>query len=215
MGNSIGGFTVASVAAALSLLNEKGITKVQCDGLVLMNSAGNIRGPGLATTPFQDLFPVYKGPQSEALRAFGVVMFSLLQPRIEQMLVWLYPTNSSMVKLGLAGGILRDSQDPGASDVIAAGGKLPTPKPMNDLFREYGGPVLIAQGALDPLNDAKARAASFENIRERVTVDLMPLGHCPMDEDPKMVSKYPLFHLFFCIFFVYFILFYFIHFLIF
>ena len=189
MGNSIGGFTVASVAAALSLLKENGLSTVQCDGLVLMNSAGNIiKDSGLTNTPFENLFPVYKGPPSQILRTFGVVMFSLLQPWIEQMLVWLYPTNSSMVKLGLAGGILRDSQDPGASDVIAAGGKLPTPKPMNDLFREYKGPVLIAQGALDPLNDAPGRAQSFENIRQGVTVDLIPLGHCPMDENPKMVS---------------------------
>ena len=101
MGNSIGGFTVASVAAALSLLKEKGLSNVQCDGLVLMNSAGNIiKDSGLTNTPFEKLFPVYKGPPSQILRSFGVVMFTLLQPRIEQMLVWLYPTNSSMVKLG-------------------------------------------------------------------------------------------------------------------
>jgi pimeloyl-ACP methyl ester carboxylesterase len=116
-------------------------------------------------------------------------MFSILQPRIEQMLVWLYPSNPSVVKTGLAGGILRDSQDPGASDVIAAGGKLPTPRPMNDIFREYTGPVLIAQGALDPLNDAKSRANIFKGIREGVTLDLLPLGHCPMDENPKMVRN--------------------------
>ena len=30
---------------------------------------------------------------------------------------------------------------------------------MNDLLAQYTGPVLIAQGALDPLNDAKDRAA--------------------------------------------------------
>ena len=42
MGNSIDGFTVASVAAALSLLTENGSSTVQRDGLVLMNSAGNI-----------------------------------------------------------------------------------------------------------------------------------------------------------------------------
>jgi pimeloyl-ACP methyl ester carboxylesterase len=103
------------------------------------------------------------------------------------MLVWLYPSNPSVVKTGLAEGILRDSQDPGASDVIAAGGKLPKPRPMNDIFREYTGPVLIAQGALDPLNDAKSRANIFKGIREGVTLDLLPLGHCPMDENPKMV----------------------------
>lgn len=40
MGNSIGGFTVASVAAALSVLRDEGKTAVQCSGLVLMNSAG-------------------------------------------------------------------------------------------------------------------------------------------------------------------------------
>ena len=40
MGNSIGGFTVASVAAELSVLKDSGKSNVQCDGLVLMNSAG-------------------------------------------------------------------------------------------------------------------------------------------------------------------------------
>lgn len=40
MGNSIGGFTVASVAAALAVLYQEGKTAVQCNGLVLMNSAG-------------------------------------------------------------------------------------------------------------------------------------------------------------------------------
>lgn len=40
MGNSIGGFTVASVAAELSVLKDTGKSNVQCDGLVLMNSAG-------------------------------------------------------------------------------------------------------------------------------------------------------------------------------
>ena len=59
---------------------------------------------------------------------------------------------------------------------------------MNDLFREFRGPVLISQGALDPLNDATKRARQFESIREGVTVDLLPLGHCPMDENPHLVK---------------------------
>ena len=146
------------------------------------------RGEGRGTAVEQALFPAYKGPPSEALRVFGSLVFSVLQPKIEQMLVWLYPSNPTRAKQGLAGNILRDSQDPGASDVIAAGGKLPTPRSMNDLFVEYDGPVLIAQGSLDPLNDAVARAKSFEDIRAGISVELMPLGHCPMDENPKMVS---------------------------
>ena len=66
MGNSIGGFTVASVAAALSLLKENESATVQRDGLVLKNSAGNIiEDSGLTDTPFENLFPVYKGPPSQ------------------------------------------------------------------------------------------------------------------------------------------------------
>lgn len=89
----------------------------------------------------------------------------------------------------MAVNILRDSNDPGATDVIAAGGKLPTPRPMNDILREFKGPVLIAQGALDPLNDAKKRAEQFKNIRQGVSVDLLQLGHCPMDERPDLVAR--------------------------
>jgi pimeloyl-ACP methyl ester carboxylesterase len=192
MGNSIGGFTVASVAAILAVPStEEDINhmKIECNGLVLMNSAGKIIvDGGLTDTPFLELFKPYGGPPSEFLRVFGKVVFTLLQPNIERMLVWLYPSNPEVARLGLAGTILRDSQDPGASDVIAAGGKLPTPRPMNDIFREYTGPILIAQGSLDPLNDAPTRAKQFENIRKGITVDLLPLGHCPMDENPKLVA---------------------------
>jgi pimeloyl-ACP methyl ester carboxylesterase len=77
---------------------------------------------------------------------------------------------------------------------------------MNDLLAEYSGPVLLCQGALDPLvgtspspyrvslsgplpqNDAKSRAGNFSQIRPGVSVDLLELGHCPMDEDPETVS---------------------------
>lgn len=41
MGNSIGGFTVASVAAELANLAKKGRSSVKCNGLVLLNSAGD------------------------------------------------------------------------------------------------------------------------------------------------------------------------------
>ena len=41
MGNSIGGFTVASVAAELANLAKRGEANVKCTGLVLLNSAGN------------------------------------------------------------------------------------------------------------------------------------------------------------------------------
>ena len=113
-----------------------------------------------------------------------------MQPQIKSLCEWLYPSNPSAVSTqNVDANILRDSNDPGAAGVIASGGKLPTPRPVNDLFREYTGPVLIAQGALDPLNDAKSRARQFELVREGVSVDLLQLGHCPMDEGPEQVGS--------------------------
>lgn len=50
-------------------------------------------------------------------------------------------------------------------------------------------PSFDRTGALDPLNDAVDRASKFGAIREGVTVSLMDLGHCPMDEDPSQCAK--------------------------
>jgi len=191
VGNSIGGFAAASSAAVL---------KSQCSGLVLLNSAGRLLeedpnpqdsghedGPEPADAAF--LFPEYVGPKPWALSLFGKAIFALLQPNIQKTTEWLYPTNPGQVRASdLAANILRDSCDPGASEVIAAGGKLPTPRSCDGLFADFGGPVLVAQGAKDPLNDAPARAAVFGRISPRVSVDLLDLGHCPHDEGGELVA---------------------------
>ncbi len=83
----------------------------------------------------------------------------------------------------------RDSEDPGAADVIAAGGKLPPSRTMNDLLSIYQGPVLVCQGVLDPLNNATRRAEQFLTIRTGITADLLQLGHCPMDENAHLVAS--------------------------
>jgi len=115
-GNSIGGFTATAAAAVLA---PEGL----CRGLVLLNSAGRIlEGQGVTATPQTELFRPYRGPAPELLRVFGKAIFSLLQPRIAATCEWLYPTNSDPVHRHLAAGIYRDSCDPGAADVIAAGG---------------------------------------------------------------------------------------------
>ena len=67
-------------------------------------------------------------------------------------------------------------------------GKLPRPLTMNALLGVYKGPVLVAQGALDPLNDAVGRAVALGNIRPKITVNLLQLGHCPMDEGAAEVA---------------------------
>lgn len=191
VGNSIGGFCAAACASVL---------REQCAGLVLVNTAGRVleEDPNPTSTDPVDeregpdanfLFTPYGGPAPFVLSLVGKAIFALLQPRILGTTQWLYPTNPALVaSSGLAVNILRDSQDPGASDVIAAGGKLPPSRSMNALFADYGGPVLIAQGALDPLNDAPTRAAMFGRIRTGVTVDLLQSGHCAHDESPDLVA---------------------------
>merc|ERR1712146_825858 len=186
VGNSIGGFTVTAAVA----LMEKEMGYKGRLGLVLCNSAGRLLDvPGLSNTSDEELFLPYSGPNNFILGGFGKVIFGVLQPQIRGLCEWLYPSNPAAVRSqNLDLSILRDSNDPGAAGVIASGGKLPTPRPVNDLFREYTGPVLIAQGVLDPLNDAKKRANQFESVRDKVSVDLLQLGHCPMDEGPEQVG---------------------------
>eukprot|EP01038_Epipyxis_sp_PR26KG_P014750 gene14750-19829_t len=208
-GNSIGGYTAATTAALLNQrFHNNNKISIFCEGLILFNPSGQVinittidnnnnnknnnnknnnNNDILLSLKNKDYFPPYKGPSSTLLRLFGKLVFTLLQPRIKQTCEWLYPNNPIRVtesKLDL--NILRDSCDPGAPDVIAAGGKLPPPLTMNELFSNdnYNGLVLLAQGSLDPLNDAVSRAYSFENIRNNITIDLLPLGHCPMDENP-------------------------------
>jgi len=121
-GNSIGGFTAASVAAALA---ERPDHIVTCRGLVLFNPSGKIEVP-MSDSSSAVLVPAapYSGPAPELLRLFGKTVFSLLQPRIQRTCEWLYPARPDhVVRSGLADNIFRDSCDPGAADVIASGGK--------------------------------------------------------------------------------------------
>jgi hypothetical protein len=51
--------------------------------------------------------------------------------------------------------------------------------------------ALSFQGALDPLNDAKGRAAELGRLcPEYVTVQLLQAGHCPHDEVPDQVAQH-------------------------
>lgn len=54
-------------------------------------------------------------------------------------------------------------------------------------FRHFShsGPVLVAQGILDPLNDAKGRAALLQAAWEDVEVVEIEGGHCVHDERPR------------------------------
>ena len=67
---------------------------------------------------------------------------------------------------------------------------LPPPLPLNHLVADmYGGPVLVLQGAKDPLNDAMARAAALGAACSNVRVQLIDGGHCPHDEVPAVFNE--------------------------
>jgi pimeloyl-ACP methyl ester carboxylesterase len=143
----------------------------------------------------------------------GHLLLSYLRPRIESICINLYPTNPSVVKdSDLCSNIFRDSLDPGALNVMISGTKLPPPRTVNELLcAEFGsvkcrmydtvelpvrirqgmfeGPVLIAQGILDPLNDAKGRAQMFCDLRSGIDMHEIQGGHCPHDELPDEVAK--------------------------
>ena len=59
---------------------------------------------------------------------------------------------------------MRDSTDPGALGIFNAGAKLPFSRSANEMLEKFGGPLLVTQGLLDPLNDAKTRARQFGEI---------------------------------------------------
>lgn len=90
---------------------------------------------------------------------------------------------------------------------MISGSKLPPPRTANELLgADFGssksktmtkvkqgtfdGPVLVAQGILDPLNDAKTRADLLGKLRSGITVSQMEGGHCPHDELPDITAKY-------------------------
>lgn len=58
---------------------------------------------------------------------------------------------------------------------------LPKPLALNYLVAEkFGGPTLVLQGAKDPLNNAKGRAAALKAACPNIQVHLLDGGHCPV-----------------------------------
>ena len=148
---------------------------------------------------------ILRPPPREVARVGGTGLLAYLRPRIQSICKKLYPTNPDAVDELLTGNILRDSLDPGAINVMISGSKLPPPRTANELLgADFGsarshsredsssiipaaegmweGRTLVAQGELDPLNDAKTRAKLLGELREGITVRPINAGHCPHDE---------------------------------
>jgi pimeloyl-ACP methyl ester carboxylesterase len=185
----------------------------RCSGLVLMNTAGPVESvdqvtqtkESIAQATARDGLPPCKPPPRLFSRIFGNVMMGYLRPRIGSICSKLYPTNPAAVDANLCNTIFRDSLDPGAINVMMAGAKLPPPRTANEMLAAdfgcapentsrslesvFDGPVLIAQGVLDPLNDAKSRMDCLASLREGIDADPIQAGHCPHDEVPVQVAQ--------------------------
>lgn len=180
-GNSIGGYMAASVAGDFPHL---------VSSLVLFNSAGRL------LPDYPRLLPPSPPPQQR--RAFenprpvswalSSLLFMYLQRNVPKILRRCYPKDTGRVDQRLIDEIVRASHDPGALEVVQSVFYLPKPRPLNMLLDAYGGPVLLVQGKLDPLNDAVARAQATKALCPSVTVHLVDAGHCPHDEAPEEVA---------------------------
>lgn len=192
----------------------------KCKGLILLNSAGVVRTKEevdeielarviqerpdtVARKTVSGKLSTFTTPPDFIIRNASRLLLWFLRPRIKEICTNLYPRNPAAVTDTLCANILRDSNDSGADNVMIAGSKLPKPRTANELLgADHGayepsnqegcfrGPVLLAQGTSDPLNDAMGRMKAFGGLRKGIDVsEIEGAGHCPHDEVPEEVGK--------------------------
>ena len=98
--------------------------------------------------------PFSQSTNSNAVRLVGFIPLAACHPQLESSKTHdlkknhvrvcvhctreIYRQNADLVDQGLAENILRDSCDPGAIGVIAAGGKLPFSRSANEMLNKFG-----------------------------------------------------------------------------
>ena len=125
------------------------------------------------------------------MEAVSRALFLYLELSIAKTLKRLYPSNPGAADEWLAAEIGRAARDPGALAVFQSVFYMPKPRALDVLLvKEFGGPVLLLQGAKDPLNDAVARARALGAAVPGIEVRLLAeAGHCPHDEAPEEVAE--------------------------
>jgi pimeloyl-ACP methyl ester carboxylesterase len=201
-----------ALCTGLVLMNSAGpiFTRQEMDEVVQDEStttANSLQKCSMAQITAMDALPACSPPPRPVMRAIGNGLLAYLRPSVQSICKNLYPTNPAAVDDVLCQGILRDSLDPGAIYVMMAGAKLPMPRSANELlnadFRPgktlsssssaiaestFDGPVLVAQGILDPLSDCNDRMKRFGALRKGIDMDPIDAGHCPHDELPDQVA---------------------------
>ncbi|BAM83274.1 hypothetical protein, conserved [Cyanidioschyzon merolae strain 10D] len=193
VGNSIGAYVSLSFAAdhRMELVQASASPRptTLCKGIVLINPAGPLEPVKNADRASNDSRLRRLLAQPLASRIVGEVLLRYLQFGIRSTLLKVYPVRPDAA-LHMESIIYRHSLDPGASSVIASGFRLPPSRPIPELLRALDSvPVLLIQGILDPLNDARKRAEQIAAIHPEVQVVQLRAGHCPHDEVPEQVNE--------------------------
>jgi pimeloyl-ACP methyl ester carboxylesterase len=173
VGNSIGGFMCASLAGDQPELVE---------GLVLLNSAGPIavQVPPNAAPP---------KPLPLLVNGLTLLLLSYLRGAVPSFLRRCYPVAPHRADEWLIGEIQRGGADSGSDAVFASVFYLPRPRPLDALIASFGKPVLVLNGALDPLdNNAGKRGLQLQELCSNVRTVLLQAGHCVHDEVPEVVN---------------------------
>lgn len=174
-GNSIGGFMAANLA---------GTSPELVAALVLVNSAGPLTDGASAADVLVE--PPPRAPPPRLLvSAFTAALLYYLERNIPATLKRCYPTAPERADDAISAEIFRAACDGGAAAVFGSVFYLPKPPALNALVAAFGKRTLVLQGALDPLNDAKKRAADLARLCPgNASVTLLQAGHCPHDELP-------------------------------
>eukprot|EP00562_Extubocellulus_spinifer_P015082 CAMPEP_0178571782 /NCGR_PEP_ID=MMETSP0697-20121206/17846_1 /TAXON_ID=265572 /ORGANISM="Extubocellulus spinifer, Strain CCMP396" /LENGTH=826 /DNA_ID=CAMNT_0020206413 /DNA_START=169 /DNA_END=2649 /DNA_ORIENTATION=+ len=213
--DSINGVNAVSASGAPGTNRCTGLVLMNSAGRILsreevQNQSGLDALVTVGAETAGDDLPKCRPPPRALASFFGTGLLGYLRPRIQSICKNLYPTNPDAVDETLTTNILRDSLDPGAINVMISGSKLPPPRTANELLgADFGsarshskedssiisaaegywtGRTLVAQGILDPLNDAKTRSQLLGALRSGVDVSPITAGHCPHDELPDEVA---------------------------
>ncbi|KAJ0968510.1 hypothetical protein J5N97_025427 [Dioscorea zingiberensis] len=174
VGNSIGGYFVATVA---------GLWPIMVKSVVLLNTAGSVVSG-------------YSSAQlTEARQTSGIMWLGsrlllwYLRLRVGTILKECYPTNSERADSWLVKEILRASYDPGVHIVMESVVNFNLSVPLNYLLGSFGGKVLIMQGSKTHFPNQFEIIYAWGTFAVGVTVSELDAGHCPHDEVPEEVNS--------------------------
>lgn len=179
-GNSIGAFVATQTAA-----DHPDVVSA----LVLINPAGPLVPDYAPTEENGDLMK--RKPPSFLIDVFSQALLFYLSKTAGRILRRVYPVKTNKADEGFLDEILRAADDPNAIALIKSVFFIKRPRPLNYLLSEmYGGPVLLLQGALDPLNNAKDKGQRIQELCKNVQVEMVEAGHCAHDEVPEVVNQH-------------------------